>query len=319
MITKIVNKISNLVWQNALLGRPRSLRILTYHGVVENYQDIFLERNFVTYKDFNLQLDFLTKHFKFISIDDILETKGNFSNEIAITFDDGYENNLIAAGILSKRKIPFTIFLTTSVLGIQAKSIWPVDLSLFLLKGSLNKIHLFNKFWDLNNSSQRKIIFKEIREILKKLKSQEKDKIFLELSRQYPENELEILHNRYTNFKMLSVAQAKELSSHHLCNLGSHGFQHELLHPNQDITIVEFEIKKSMEQFKDYFGYHPEFYGYPNGDSSPAAETVLRKMGFRAAFLNKASHQIEIKNNFLIPRLNVPNNLKVFKQKVNHY
>jgi len=319
MITKIANKISNFVWQNALLGRPRSLRILAYHGIVENYQDRFLERNFVTYKDFNFQLDYLTKNFKLLSIDDILNKKGDFSNEIAITFDDGYENNIIAAEILLKRKIPFAIFLTTGILGSQAKSIWPVDLSLLLLKGSLNEIYLFKKPWNLNNDIQRKNVFNEIRSILKKLKSQEKNAALVELLSQYPEDELEILYNKFTNFKMLSVGQAKELSSFNLCNLGSHGFQHELLHSNQDTSIVEFEIERSIEQFKDYFGNKPDFFAYPNGDSSFVAETILRQSGFKAAFVLNPIPKINIANNFLIQRMNVPGSFKSFKQNVNHY
>ena len=59
MITKIVNTVSNLIWEKALLGRPSSLRILTYHGILEKYKDRFLERNLITYKEFNYELDFL--------------------------------------------------------------------------------------------------------------------------------------------------------------------------------------------------------------------------------------------------------------------
>jgi len=319
MITKIVNTVSNLIWEKALFGRPGSLRILTYHGIVEKYQDRFLERNFITYKEFNSELDFLAKKFNFISIPEILEKKGKFSNEIAITFDDGYENNIIAAEVLLKRRIPFTIFLTTNAIGAKGKSIWPVDLSLLLLKGRLDNFYLFNRVWHLNDPNERKSVFNEVRELFKKLKSEDRVKFFAELSIQYPENELELLHNDFTSFKMLSLNQARELSQIKLCNLGCHGYQHEILHANQNEITVEFEIKSSIQQFESYFGYRPNHFAYPNGDSSAIAEKMIAESGFTGAFLNKPLLLENITNNFRIPRLNTPNNLKACKQAVNHY
>ncbi len=319
LIKKIINKSSGFIWQHALLGTPRTLRILTYHGVVEKYQDKFLERNFVTREVFIRHLDFLQKKFKFISIPQIVETNRQFSNEIAITFDDGYENNIIAADILTERCIPFTIFVTTGVLGALERRIWPVDLELLILKGGLTKICLLNEIWNLENDELRRAAYKRIKKIFKALKSAEKDKLMQELCNLYPVDELEQLHAKFNSFNMLSIEQAVNLSLNPLCNLGCHGYLHELLHPNQDESVVASEIVKSKEQFKLYFGFEPDYFGYPNGDYSAVSEKYLKIAGFKAAFLNTPTPLININNKFEIPRLNIPNNFNVFKSKVNHY
>ena len=319
LIKKIINKSSGFIWQHALLGRRRTLRILTYHGVVEKYQDKFLERNFVTREDFIRQLDFLQKKFKFISIPQIVEANRQFSNEIAITFDDGYENNIAAADILTERNIPFTIFLTTGLLGKVGRGIWPVDLELLLLKGGLTEICLLNEIWYLENDEQRRVAYKRIKQLFKALNSTAKDKLMQELSNLYPVYELEELHAKFNSFNMLSVEQAVNLSMNPLCNLGCHGYLHELLHPNQDESVVASEIVKSKEQFKLYFGFEPEYFGYPNGDYSTASEKYLKNAGFKAAFLNSPTPLININNRFEFPRLNIPNNFNVFKSQVNHY
>lgn len=319
MIKEIRNIVSNFVWQHALAGRCKTLRILTYHGVIEKYEDKFLERNFVTCEEFNAQLDFFQKNFRFTSIPEVLEKNKDFSNEVVITFDDGYENNLVAANILTKRKIPFTIFLTTDLLGAKGKSIWPVDLALFILKGSLTEICLFDKIWRLDNDEQKKKVYKRIKQIFKELKSAEKDKLMQELGNLYPADELAKLHGKFKSFNMLTVGQAANLSVNPLCNLGCHGYRHELLHSNQDESVVVSEINRSKEQFKLYFGSEPQYFGYPNGDSSIVAENHLKNAGFKAAFTNTPSPWVIIKNNFEIPRLNISGSFDTFKQKVNHY
>ena len=319
LIKKIINKSSGFIWQHALLGRRHTLRVLTYHGVIEKYQDKFLERNFVTREGFASQLDFLQKKFRFISIPELIETNRQFSNEIAITFDDGYENNMLAADILTKRNIPFTIFLSTGLLGVKGKSIWPVDLALLILKGSLPEIYLLDRIWRLDDDEQRKTVYKKIKQICKELKSSEKDKVMHELISLFPGEELATLHARFKSLNMLSIEQAANLNLNPLCNLGCHGYRHELLHPNQEESVVVSEIDRSKEQFKAYFGFEPQYFGYPNGDFSIFSENYLKKAGFKAAFLNTPSPLVAIRNNFEIPRVNIPGSFDTFKQKVNHY
>ncbi len=86
-----------------------SLIILTYHSVNPNY--LFS----VNPKEFEKQVCYLVKNFNLINLEDFnsLE-KEKRETLVAITFDDGYEDNyLYAFPILKKYNIPATIFVTT--------------------------------------------------------------------------------------------------------------------------------------------------------------------------------------------------------------
>ncbi len=319
MTTLIQNKFNHFLWSNGLLGRPQSLRILTYHGIVESYKDSFLERNFVTYHTFVQQVNYLQKHFNVISIDEMLEHKREFKKEVVITFDDGYFNNLIAAEILDKKKIPYSIFLTTSCLGSENESIWPVNLSLLLLKGCLTEIILFEQNWKLDSLENRIRSFNLIRSKLKEEPTPIKQQHMEFLITQFPIGELDRLMYVYPSFKMLSEKQAKNLLSSAYCILGSHGYNHELLHPKQDFESIYYEINKSVQQFNNLFGHYPKYYAFPNGDSCQTAEKILQELDFKASFLNTPLILTELSDVFRIPRLNAPRNLDSFKSKINSY
>jgi peptidoglycan/xylan/chitin deacetylase (PgdA/CDA1 family) len=319
MIEAFKNRLVQLFWEKGFLGRPKSLRVLTYHGVIESYQDPFLERNFLTRENFNIQLDYITKYFKVISIKEMIEFEDQFSNEVVITFDDGYLNNLIAIEILEERKLPYAIFLTTGLIDSLDSSIWTVNLSLLLLKGSLDRIFLMNRYWDLGNSIEKRASFNQIRHKLKKMKTIEKNKILIELYNQYPSNELELLLEHFPSFKMLTHNHVKRLDSYSLCTLGSHGFNHELLHEYQDLSSIRHEVSESVGYFLDFLENSPKYYAYPNGDSCIEAEKILAELGFECSFENRPKRVLKLKSNFGIPRLNVPREIKVFKSQINRF
>jgi len=69
-------------------------RILVYHGVTK---DAFTGYNarFISTKNFENQLVYFKKNFNVISLNDFVDSKFSSSKfNIALTFDDGYRNNL---------------------------------------------------------------------------------------------------------------------------------------------------------------------------------------------------------------------------------
>ena len=93
--------------------------ILTYHRIVENKNQVNSEINSisVTIKTFERQIILLKKKFNIVSIDEILKIDNKFKNNLAITFDDGYKDNLTnAVPILEKFNVPATIYVTTRFL-----------------------------------------------------------------------------------------------------------------------------------------------------------------------------------------------------------
>ena len=82
----------------------------------------------VSPENFEAQLSTIQKNFKIISLPELvsrLQQKSLQGNEVVITFDDGYKDNLIhALPIAKKLNVPITIFVTTSILEGTSQFFW---------------------------------------------------------------------------------------------------------------------------------------------------------------------------------------------------
>lgn len=103
----------------ARIGGRRGAIILMYHSVADDPERNFIDpRNHVAPAVFEEQMKFLAGERTVLSLERLVEMirEGeNISGDaIAITFDDGYRDNLtIAAPILERYELPATIFLPT--------------------------------------------------------------------------------------------------------------------------------------------------------------------------------------------------------------
>ena len=113
----------------AVFRRRKGLRILLYHGVTD--RPLVGLRNaggtHTLKQDFERQMAYLAKHHRVIPLNeavDMIRQGKVFTNEVVVTFDDGYANNLsIALPILKKQGIKPAIFVTTGFIG-TAKCLW---------------------------------------------------------------------------------------------------------------------------------------------------------------------------------------------------
>jgi len=99
------------------LGRQKDkgFRILMYHAIGTAIKDDYNGMYNITASLFEYHMQLLASNYKkhLIQLNDCIVNKPEFN--IAITFDDGYKDNLlIAAPILKKYNIPFSIFIITN-------------------------------------------------------------------------------------------------------------------------------------------------------------------------------------------------------------
>ena len=115
--------------------------ILNYHRVLpSNKIDNSLVNISVSTDNFLYQLQYLKKNFDLISLDDLLLHLKSKSNEfkIAITFDDGYKDNLdYAYPLLEKFKAPATIYIITKFINNNFIPWW-VKLDHFITNNKKN-------------------------------------------------------------------------------------------------------------------------------------------------------------------------------------
>lgn len=123
----------------ALSHKRSSPMILMYHGISARKCAPDGLRN---YDGKQMSVTFFAKHLRMlhrsrrvISLSELvsgLEQRHDMSNTIAITFDDGYENNaLVAAPVLADFNMPAAFFLTTGLIGSDA-CIWTDRLEIAL-------------------------------------------------------------------------------------------------------------------------------------------------------------------------------------------
>ena len=125
--------------------------ILNYHRVLPaNKIDNSIVNISVSVNNFINQINYLKKNFDIISLDDLLVHLKSKSNKfkIAITFDDGYKDNLkYAYPILERFKAPATIYVITKFIGNKCMPWW-IKLDHFIKNNNVvgNKKIKFNFF-----------------------------------------------------------------------------------------------------------------------------------------------------------------------------
>ena len=249
---------------NALRG---DIRVLTYHGVVARKTDERLERNLHLVDEFRSQINFL-RRFPILGLDELIEicAKGRCRRKCAaaITFDDGYVNNLMAAEILEKHRLPWTLFVSTGVIG-SGGTIWTVELSLLMLHGEANCIELYGQSWALRTRDEREHSFQAIRSLLKHEPALERRNLMDAIRSQFPSGEPVRLLDRFPGLRILSWDQLSQLAGSGVA-IGSHGVDHELHHERQPDLVRLCELVESKATLEKRLGRPCRAFAFPNGD-----------------------------------------------------
>jgi len=111
--------------------RQPTAAVLLYHRIASPHTDP--AKLCVSEEVFEKHLRFLKRYRTVVSLPEMerrIKEASLTGNEVAITFDDGYKDNLEkAVPLLEKYSIPATIFITTGQLGMQANFAWDQDYS----------------------------------------------------------------------------------------------------------------------------------------------------------------------------------------------
>jgi peptidoglycan/xylan/chitin deacetylase (PgdA/CDA1 family) len=94
----------------------KSPSVIAYHAVGDCADDPY--GLFVSKSDFEKQMAFLARRREVVPLDVVVAGEGFRGPTVAITFDDGYRNNLtVAAPILRRFGLPASVFVATGWLG----------------------------------------------------------------------------------------------------------------------------------------------------------------------------------------------------------
>lgn len=253
-------------------------RIYAYHGVVDRKRDYRLERNLHELNEFRKQIHILRRE-NVVALADLPTICSNYSDFrraiSVITFDDGYENNILAQEILASYRLPCTVFVTTGPV-TSGQTIWTAELSLLMLHGRASSLEALGELWDLSSRSARETSFQTLRYRMKTLPATERVTVSESIRQQFPVSETERLLDEFPAMRLLNWSQVAQLAADGV-EIGSHGVDHEIHHECQPEAVRWQEFTASKTEIESRLGRPCKFFSFPNGNYvSQSADEITR-------------------------------------------
>lgn len=297
-VKQIVKKLLLSPVGAPIRNRYRGLgSILLYHRVTDDsyspggffpQSGIAVERT-----AFRQQMEFLSSNYTCVSLNRIVNILRR--NEpipsgrplVAITFDDGYRDNLeIALPILEEFSIPVTIFVTTGFIEGTHEPWWLQTGALVAAADTVTyELNMVEHTASCKTVADKYTTFLQLDSILKSL-SYEKQELFLE--------RLFASHGERPTFydQFLRWDELRELHKHPLITLGAHTISHASLAACSQEEL-EFEINESKQIVEEALSTPINFFAYPYGKKSECSTrefSAAEQAGLDASFTTRSGH-----------------------------
>ncbi len=264
-----------------ILGNSKKLPILIYHQILPE-KDIM--RSFEpTADEFEGQMAAIKQHMTPISLKEGIKRLQNGSlpkDAIAVTFDDGYENNYtVALPILQKHQIPATFFIASDF--IDGGIMWN-DMVLETIRLLDPGTYDFDDTNLLSFSiTDDKSRFPEAIKMLARLKHlpfQERKQAVERLSQ-----ELSYRNKSLPGNIMMTSSQLRALSDTDGMEIGGHTLSHPIL-TRVSIEEAERQISHNKSVLEEITGKTLESFAYPNGKPNMDYNIAIRDLVYRAGY-----------------------------------
>ncbi|MFH1727660.1 MAG: polysaccharide deacetylase family protein [Pseudomonadota bacterium] len=309
--------------------------ILLYHSISDKKPDPQLLN--VSRRNFEAHLMFLKNNLNPISLDDLVKSieHGNVPDKsVAITFDDGYANNLYNGKVLlEKHNIPATVFIASNYIGSKkgttSSRLQAILLEPKKLPGSLDfEVDGKKYFWNFENDqiddtwnvtrpdfpSQRYECYFKLHYLLRSKDSFQREMILDSLA-----EKLNVKHENLEDYRFLNMHELIKLSASPLIDIGGHTNSHVVLaSQSSDIQIKEINenkvwLEKRLNKKITNFAYP---YGSAN-DVSKKTKKITRDVGYNAGLANVEGMVSKRSDLYWLPRYLIRNwDVDVFKNIV---
>lgn len=269
----------------------RSLSILCYHGVVDSIPNGFNSSGkHLNLRVFERQIDFLAKNFEIVTMKDVENFYQNNTDlpkkSVAVTFDDGYANNLkYAHEVLEKKSMKATVYIATGYIGSD-KLMWSDEIELLIL--SINaakfKVMLDHEItFDGSTIGSKLIALNQIKKYLKKSPPEMIGVVISSLSKYVEDYKKGIIPDLHD---FLNWNQVRQMKSSNTWDVGAHTVDHfslGTLSPSAGITQIKNSIDKIAKELKSD---ELPLFSFPEGQSFDMpvySVKYLRNLGFKTA------------------------------------
>ena len=269
-----------LTWAAGRAHREPAFQILTYHRVNDDADPFF---SALPTGVFEQQMTHVARTYRVLPLTELVEQlrRGGLPrNALAVTFDDGYRDNLThAAPILARLRLPATIFLATGFIG-TAEVPWFDRLAQGFKKSRHDRLHTpWDEELNLDAEPARLGAMARTLDRFKRLPDEDRRRELDAIL-----SALGVNDQRYFKNLMLSWDDV-----HALSGLGWHVGAHTVNHPILSRVSPQrawTEILGARTMIESACGVSPRAFAYPNGGPEDYTETVkqlVREAGFTCA------------------------------------
>ena len=266
----------------ALLARAagvgtRRATILSYHRVNDDRDPFF---PCLPTAVFERHMAYVARAYRVLPLDELVDRLRRDDvppNALAITFDDGYRDNLThAAPILARYRLPATVFVATGFIGTSAVPWFDRVAAVFKAAVAPSFAAPWGALLPLATPADRLAATERSQAYLKGLAHPE----FVEQSRRICEA-LDPAGKEPAKSSMLSWDDVQALRGLG-CAIGAHTVTHPILSRMEDEEAAR-EIGHSRRAIQAACGVAPRAFAYPNGqpaDYTEATVRLVRESGF---------------------------------------
>lgn len=308
LLKRIIRAATGIPVVSSALRRANSGPVvLFYHGVEKRPTNPKVQTLQLPLADFEKQISHLRKHWEVVSLDHICDGVTNSgqtnSRQLAITFDDGYRNNLeVIEPLLSSYDIPFSVFVSTRHIseGLRFPSYY---VRAAVHESTARQIEVRGGKFDLSTQDAK---HRTEQALLAQIKTESREiveNIMQDLIQSMPEDRWAEINERYASEQPMSWDEVKELRRRGV-TIGSHCHDHLLLHANQGIDEIEHQLKTSKALLEEHVG-ECRYLAYPNGGMSDITREAVDsvKRHYTAAFTTIAGEIQADANRYVLPRI----------------
>lgn len=300
--------------------------ILMYHRVTDIECDPW--ELCVSPSHFAEHLQVLQKFGSVVRLQQLNQTlKNNLrpNRQIAVTFDDGYVDNLHnAKPLLEKYEIPATMFLTTGYIE-QKREFWWDELERILLQpGTLPEVLSLNvngthHQWELDTTADYNTQSKKS-SVLEQDKPNSRYSVYYSLYQLlYPLSTIERSHLldqllddagcetilRPTH-RMMTLEEISSIQPTSIIEVGGHTVTHPFL-STLPYAAQQKEIQENKVQLEEICGHSIESFAYPHGNYNTQTSQIVREVGFSCACTTVGNTVRKNSSSFELPRFAVGN------------
>lgn len=305
--------------------------ILMYHRITDARPDPW--NCCVSPANFAGHLAVLKKKFHPVPLQQICQTVSSqtpslFSRRpVAITFDDGYADNLLAARpLLQRYEIPATVFVASGNIG-RTREFWSDELERLLLQpGVLPRrlsLHINGEKieWDVGSAESysvadfrnhqgwntrwptdptpRHTLYRRLYPLLQPLQEKEQEEILDQLREMTDSRPLIRETHRF-----LTVDELHSLASNELIEIGGHAVTHPM-YSQISPEAQRDETVRGKQQLEGWLEQPVRGFAYPYGDYNQHSPAIVLEAGFQLACTTRRGVLRPQADLFELPRVQV--------------